>query len=116
MLTEPPADAEQPLHDLYEAYQNINVRNLLESYHDAQQALDTAMNLFASGYLPLDQRSAVENLYWSICRKILEFAKQMDYVPRSSKASRRPLSDTCFCNFSLFQSIPDSWAIKQLFP
>ena len=69
-LVEPAADAEQPLHDLMETFQNINIRNLLESYHDAQQSLDTAMNLFASGYLPLDQRSAVENLYWAISRKI----------------------------------------------
>ena len=115
-LKEPPADAEQPLHDLFEAYQNINIRNLLESYHDAQQSLDTAMSLFASGYLPLDQRSAVENLYWSICRKIFKLAKQMDYVPEELEGLEASLSDTYFCNFSLFQSIPDSWAIKQLFP
>ena len=61
-VAEPPADAEQPVHDLLETYQNINVRNLLESYHDAQQALDLAMGLFASGYLPLDQRSLAENM------------------------------------------------------
>jgi arginine decarboxylase len=115
-LREPAPDAEQPLHDLFESYQNINVRNLLESYHDAQQSLDTAMSLFASGYLPLDQRSAVENLYWSICRKILKFAKQMDYMPEELEGLEASLSDTYFCNFSLFQSIPDSWAIKQLFP
>ena len=115
-LREPAPEAEQPLHDLYESYQNINVRNLLESYHDAQQSLDTAMSLFASGYLPLDQRSAVENLYWSICRKIYKFAKQMDYMPEELEGLEASLSDTYFCNFSLFQSIPDSWAIKQLFP
>ncbi|MFN5755874.1 MAG: biosynthetic arginine decarboxylase [Planctomycetia bacterium] len=115
-LREPAPEAEQPLHDLYESYQNINVRNLLESYHDAQQSLDTAMSLFASGYLPLDQRSAVENLYWSICRKIHKFAKQMDYMPEELEGLEASLSDTYFCNFSLFQSIPDSWAIKQLFP
>jgi arginine decarboxylase len=115
-LLEPPQEAEQPLHDLFETYQNINVRNLLESYHDAQQALDMAMSLFASGYLPLDQRSAVENLYWSICRKIHKLAKQMDYMPEELEGLEASLSDTYFCNFSLFQSIPDSWAIKQLFP
>ena len=115
-VTEPAADAEQPLHDLWEAYQGINVRNLLESYHDAQQALDTAMNLFASGYLPLDQRSAVENLYWAICRRICKLTKSLEYVPEELEGLKASLSDTYFCNFSLFQSIPDSWAIKQLFP
>ncbi|MCX7405245.1 MAG: biosynthetic arginine decarboxylase [Planctomycetia bacterium] len=115
-LTDPLPDAEQPLHDLLETYQNINARNLLESFHDAQQSLDTAMNLFASGYLPLDQRSTVENLYWSICRKIYKLTKQLEFVPEELEGLEALLSDTYFCNFSLFQSIPDSWAIKQLFP
>ena len=115
-VQEPAADAEQPLHDLWESYQNINIRNLLESYHDAQQSLDTAMNLFASGYLPLDQRSAVENIYWAICRRICKLTKSLDYVPEELEGLEAALSDTYFCNFSLFQSIPDSWAIKQLFP
>ena len=115
-IVEPPADAEQPLHDLWETHQNINVRNLLESYHDAQQSLDTAMNLFASGYLPIEQRSAVENLYWAICRRITRLTKGLDFVPEELEALQATLSDTYFCNFSLFQSMPDSWAIKQLFP
>jgi arginine decarboxylase len=115
-IIEPSADAEQPLHDLWETHQNINVRNLLESYHDAQQSLDTAMNLFASGYLPLEQRSAVENLYWAICRRIIRLTKGLDYVPEELESLEATLSDTYFCNFSLFQSMPDSWAIKQLFP
>ena len=115
-LTDPLPDAEQPLHDLLETYQNINARNLLESFHDAQQSLDTAKNLFASGYLPLDQRSTVENLYWSICRKIYKLTKQLEFVPEELEGLEALLSDTYFCNFSLFQSIPDSWAIKQLFP
>ena len=115
-VTEPAADAEQPLHDLWEAYQGINVRNLLESYHDAQQSLDTAMNLFSSGYLPLDQRSAVENIYWAICRRIYKLTKTLEFIPEELEGLQAALSDTYFCNFSLFQSIPDSWAIKQLFP
>jgi arginine decarboxylase len=115
-VTEPQADAEQPLADLYETYQNINVRNLLESFHDAQQCLDTALNLFASGYLPLDQRSAVENLYWATCRRIRKLCKGLEYVPEELEGLEAALADTYFCNFSLFQSMPDSWAIKQLFP
>ena len=54
-------DWEQPVADLIETYNNVTARNALEAFHDAQQALDTAMNLFSAGYLPLDQRSAVEN-------------------------------------------------------
>jgi arginine decarboxylase len=111
-----PADVEQPLADLLETHQNITVRNLLESYHDAQQALDMAMNLFSGGYLPLEQRCMVENVYWAICHKIRKLAKQLDYMPEELEVLDSLLSDTYFCNFSLFQSIPDSWAIKQLFP
>jgi arginine decarboxylase len=74
------------------------------------------MNLFASGYLPLDQRSSVENLYWAICRKIAKMAKQLEFMPEELEGLEATLSDTYFCNFSLFQSMPDSWAIKQLFP
>jgi arginine decarboxylase len=115
-VVEPPADAEQPVHDLMETYQNINARNLLESFHDAQQALDTAIALFSSGYLPLDQRAAVEGLYFAICRKIVKLSKQLEFVPEELEGLASTLSDTYFCNFSLFQSMPDSWAIKQLFP
>ena len=75
------------------------------------------MNLFGGGYLPLEQRSLAENLFWAICRKMQRLVRQLDYVPEELRRARRhALSDTYFCNFSLFQSMPDSWAIKQLFP
>ncbi len=111
-----PTEAEQPLIDLMETYQNLGVRNILESWHDAQQSLDNAMTLFSNGYLPLDQRSTVENLYWAICHKIHKLAQQLEFVPEELQGLDSLLSDTYFCNFSLFQSIPDAWAIKQLFP
>jgi len=107
---------EQPLVDLIETYNSLNVRNANESYHDAQQALDMAMNLFSGGYLPLDQRSQAENLYWAICMKIKKLLQGQDEIPEDLQNLDDSLSDTYFCNFSLFQSIPDSWAIKQLFP
>ena len=110
------ADMEQPLVDLVETYNNLNARNALESYHDAQQALDMAINLFSGGYLPLEQRSQAENLYWSICVRLQKLVKNMEEVPEDLQNLDESLSDTYFCNFSLFQSIPDSWAIKQLFP
>ena len=109
-------DVEQPLIDLLDTYKNITLRNLLESYHDAQQALDMAINLFGGGYLPLVQRSIAENFYWAICHKIQKLVRQLDFVPEELQGLDALLSDTYFCNFSLFQSVPDCWAIKQLFP
>ena len=109
-------EMEQPLTDLMETYEHLTTKNALESYHDAQQALDMAMNLFAGGYLPLDQRSLSENLYWAICLKLQKLIKGMEEVPEDLQGLEESLSDTYFCNFSLFQSIPDSWAIKHLFP
>jgi arginine decarboxylase len=109
-------DMEQPLVDLIETYKGITQRNALESYHDAQQALDMAINLFSGGYLSLVQRSQAENLYWAICVKLQKLVQQMDDVPEDLQNLDESMSDTYFCNFSLFQSIPDSWAIKQLFP
>jgi arginine decarboxylase len=109
-------DAEQPLIDLQEAYKSLSSKNLLESFHDAQQSLDSALNLFSLGYLPLVQRSQVEKLYWAICRRIHRMAKELEYYPEELEPLDGMLSDTYFCNFSLFQSMPDSWAVKQLFP
>ncbi|HEV2202277.1 MAG TPA: biosynthetic arginine decarboxylase [Bryobacteraceae bacterium] len=109
-------DVEQPLIDLKETLRGLSVKNLLESFHDAQQALDSALNLFGLGYLPLQQRSWAESIYWVICRQIQKLAKQLDYFPEELEGLDTLLSDTYFCNFSLFQSMPDSWAVKQLFP
>jgi arginine decarboxylase len=111
-----PEDAEQPLIDLLETYRSVSQKNLLEAFHDAQQSLDSALNLFTLGYLPLTQRSSAENLYWGICRKVLRMAKELEYYPEELEGLESLLSDTYFCNFSLFQSMPDSWAVKQLFP
>src|SRR6202163_684885 len=111
-----PPEAEQPLIDLQETFRSLSAKNLLESYHDAQQALDQALNLFSLGYLPIEQRCLAENLYWSICRRILKLARDLDYFPEEFEGLDAMLSDTYFCNFSLFQSLPDSWAINQLFP
>ncbi len=107
---------EQPLHTLFETHRDLTVRNVLESYHDAQQALDMAMSLFGGGYLPLEQRSQAENLFWAICRKIQRLLEHVDELPEELARLDAMLSETYFANFSLFQSMPDSWAVKQLFP
>ncbi|HLH38206.1 MAG TPA: biosynthetic arginine decarboxylase [Bryobacteraceae bacterium] len=111
-----PDDVEQPLIDLKDTLRALSTKNLLESFHDAQQALDSALNLFSLGYLPLQQRSWAESIFWVICRKIQKLAKELDYYPEELEGLDSLLSDTYFCNFSLFQSLPDSWAVKQLFP
>jgi arginine decarboxylase len=115
-LPEIPEDVEQPLIDLKETLRGLSNKNLLESFHDAQQALDSALNLFSLGYLPLQQRSWAESIYWLICRRIQKLAKELAYFPEELEGLDGLLSDTYFCNFSLFQSMPDSWAVKQLFP
>jgi len=114
--TELPESAEQPLWDLLETYKDLAQRNMLEAYHDAQQALDMSMQLFGGGYMPLEQRSQAEKLFWAICRKISRLLRQADDIPEELDTLDGLLADTYFCNFSIFQSIPDSWAIKQLFP
>jgi arginine decarboxylase len=111
-----PPEAEQPLIDLQETYRSLSAKNLLESYHDSQQALDQALNQFSLGYLSLEQRCLAENLYWAICRRIQKAARELEFFPEELEGLDAMLSDTYFCNFSLFQSMPDSWAIKQLFP
>ncbi len=111
-----PDDAEQPLIDLRDTHKSLSSKNVIESFHDAQQALDSALGLFSLGYLPLEQRSWAESMYWQICRRIQKMAAELDYMPEELEGLDSLLSDTYFCNFSLFQSMPDSWAVKQLFP
>ncbi|MCU0245535.1 MAG: biosynthetic arginine decarboxylase [Bryobacter sp.] len=111
-----PQDADQPLLDLQDTLRNLSTKNLLESFHDAQQALDSCLNLFSLGYMSLEQRSLAERFYWTICRRVLRMAKTFDVFPEELEGLEPMLSDTYFCNFSLFQSMPDSWAVKQLFP
>jgi len=111
-----PPEPEQPLIDMQETYRSLTTKNFLEGFHDAQQALDSAMNLFSLGYLPIEQRVLAESIYWSICRRVMRLAAELDFFPEELEGLEAILSDTYFCNFSLFQSIPDSWAIKHLFP
>ena len=110
------SDMEQPVVDLIETYNSLNAENALEAFHDAQQALDMSLSLFTGGYLPLEQRSMAENLFWAICTKLQKLLPTMNEVPEDLQNLDEQLADTCFCNFSLFQSIPDSWAIDQIFP
>ncbi|HMN40482.1 MAG TPA: biosynthetic arginine decarboxylase [Phycisphaerales bacterium] len=111
---EPP----QPLLDLIDAWERLTERNALEVYHDALQARDEAMSLFSLGYMSLPMRAASERLFWSIGRKVLDIQSKKGgaELPEELQSLPEILSDIYFCNFSLFQSMPDSWAIDQLFP
>ncbi len=106
----------QPLVDLFNTYHNMSDRNLIESYHDAMQARDEVMSLFTLGYLSLPLRAMAENLFWSIGWKLLSFCSKLREVPEEFESLPEILSDHYFCNMSVFQSMPDSWAIDQLFP
>jgi arginine decarboxylase len=114
--TDKGAEVPQPVKDLLDAYRNLTDRNLMEAYHDATQARDEAMSLFTLGYMSLPMRAVAEQLFWAIGHKVLERATRKGDLPEEFEALPELLSDIYFCNFSLFQSMPDSWAIDQLFP
>ncbi|MBY0309228.1 MAG: biosynthetic arginine decarboxylase, partial [Phycisphaerales bacterium] len=106
----------QPVLDLLETYKNLTDRNLVEAYHDATQARDEAMSLFSLGYMSLPMRAAAERLFWAIGHRLLEKSARKGELPDELETLPESLSDIYFCNFSVFQSMPDSWAIDQLFP
>jgi arginine decarboxylase len=109
-------EAPQPLADLFGIHRDLSKKNALESYHDATQAVDEAMSLFNLGHLTIEHRALAERLFWALCNKLLNLVREMEYVPEELQGLEAELSDTYFCNLSIFQSMPDSWAIKQLFP
>lgn len=114
--SERPEQYEPPVRDLWDTYRELTAENYLEFFHDAQAALDLAMNLFSGGYLPLEQRVVAENLYFAICQRVRELTAEMPRASEEVQHLDRMLSDIYFVNFSLFQSVPDAWAIDQLFP
>jgi arginine decarboxylase len=111
-----PADAPQPITDLFSIYRDLSKKNFLESYHDAVQSVDEVLNLFNLGYLSVELRAVAEQLFWAVCGKLLRIVRELDYIPEELQGLESLLSDTYFCNFSIFQSMPDSWAVNQLFP
>ena len=110
------ANDHQLVKDLYEIWDNLNPRTMLEDWHDAEQIRDEALELFSHGIVDLKTRAEIERMYWSVAHEINALAKSMKHVPEELKNLDKLLADKYFCNFSLFQSLPDSWAIDQLFP
>ncbi len=104
------------IRNLWETYSTINVENYQEAYHDAIQFNEEAKSLFNLGYLSLTQRARAEQLYWACCQKILAIARTQDYVPDDLEDLEKIMTSIYYVNLSVFQSVPDSWAIDQLFP
>ena len=102
--------------ELYNIWDNMNTPRLLESWHDALQIREEALDLFSLGLLDLNTRAQIEKLFWSIAREVNQMALEMKHAPEELRKIQRLLPDKYFCNFSLFQSLPDSWAIDQVFP
>ena len=112
-----PGEASHPLvKDLYDIWDNLNPRTMLEDWHDAEQIRDEALDLFSHGIVDLQTRAEIERMYWSVCREINSLAKSLKHTPEELKNLDKILADKYFCNFSLFQSLPDAWAVDQLLP
>jgi arginine decarboxylase len=106
----------QLVHNFAELCESASAKNFQECYHDAIQLREEAMVLFNLGQLGMKDRARVEEYFWRTCDRILRITHGLDYVPDDLAKLQRDMADTYFLNFSLFQSVPDSWAIQQLFP
>ncbi|MCG6920434.1 MAG: biosynthetic arginine decarboxylase [Acidobacteria bacterium] len=109
-------DEHSLIQQLGETYRGVSRKNFQEAYHDALQIKEEAITAFNLGVLDLRARARVEELFWATCEKLLKIVRELSYVPDELEGLERQLSDTYYCNFSIFQSIPDHWAVKQLFP
>ena len=106
----------QPVRDLALTLRELGTGRLAESWHDAEQAREQVLQLFNLGYLDLASRGLAEKLYWAICARIRDLCGGLDLLPEELAGLEAVLSDIYFCNLSIFQSLPDSWAIGQIFP
>ncbi|KAB2964753.1 MAG: biosynthetic arginine decarboxylase [Thermoanaerobaculia bacterium] len=111
-----PEGAPAPVRYLFDTYREVSRKNLLEAYHDATGYREEALSLYNLSHLSLTERVMTEDIYFALCQKILRMVRELPEVPEELEGLERQLSDTYFCNFSVFQSLPDSWAIDQLFP
>ena len=109
-------DAHELVQELYSIWDSLNQNKMLEAWHDAQQIREEALDLFSHGIVDLKTRAQIERLYWSITREINQIAGGLKHAPDEFRGLSKLLADKYFCNFSLFQSLPDSWAIDQIFP
>lgn len=113
---EPNETDHETVKELKHLLKELSTRSMIETWHDAQQIREEALDLFNLGLIDLPTRAAVEQLYWSIASMVNRLANEMKHAPEELRQLSKLLADKYFCNFSLFQSLPDSWAIDQLFP
>jgi arginine decarboxylase len=109
-------DDHELLRELYSLWDTLNQPRMLETWHDAQQIREEALDRFSLGLLDISTRAKIERLFWSIAQETTQMVSGMKHVPEEFLSLPKLLSDKYFCNFSLFQSLPDSWAIDQIFP
>ncbi len=109
-------DDHRILRDLQEVWSSTTQKNVLEAYHDSLQLKEESASLFSLGYLNLRERARAERLFWHCCEKILRITRALPSVPEELEPLEKSLADTYYSNFSVFQSAPDHWAVKQLFP
>ena len=102
--------------DLYEIWCNLTPKTMLEDWHDVNQIREDSLDLFAHGMIDLKTRAEIEAMYWSVCHEINGLTRGMKHIPDELRGLDKLLADKYFCNFSLFQSLPDCWGIDQLFP
>ena len=115
-LSPPNEDAPLVIRNFWQTYQAIDNNNFQESYHDAIQFKQEALNLFNFGYLSLAQRAMTEELYWACCHKIAAIIDRCDYIPDDLENIAETMASLYYVNLSIFQSVPDAWAIDRLFP
>ncbi len=113
----PPTENEHSvLHSMWEAYECVNKKSFQEAYNDAQSAKEESVTLFSHGLIDLETKARIDDLYWATCQKVQQGLVNESFVPEDLKDLDKKLSDTYYCNFSLFQSLPDSWAVGHIFP
>lgn len=109
-------DAHELAQELYNIWDKINPSRVFEDWHDALQIREEALELFSLGLLDLKTRAVIEKLFWSVARDVNDMTRSMKHPPEELRKVAKMLPEKYFCNFSLFQSLPDSWAIDQMFP
>ena len=102
--------------ELYNIWDKIDPQSVFEDWHDALQIREEALERFSLGLLSLRSRAQIEKLFWSVARDVRDMTRSMKHPPEELRKVARMLPEKYFCNFSLFQSLPDSWAIDQMFP
>ena len=111
-----PEGSHELARELYDIWDHLDTSRVFESWHDALQIREEALDRFSLGLLDLQTRAQIEKLFWSIVREVGEIASTMKHMPEDLRRIAKMIPDKYFCNFSLFQSLPDLWAIDQIFP